>query len=154
MALAARGSAGRPTVLTPHPLEAARLLRCSAGQVQADRLRAARGLADELGATVLLKGSGSVLCAPGQPAWINPTGNARLGSAGTGDVLAGWIGGRWSQQAECRGLDAALASTWLHGAAAEQSPAASRAGLPLRAGGLIDQMVQAAAALASTNTRA
>ncbi|MDP3222478.1 MAG: NAD(P)H-hydrate epimerase, partial [Rubrivivax sp.] len=56
-----RGSRGLPTLLTPHPLEAARLLDCKAAQVQQDRLKAAAELAAQTGATVLLKGSGSVV---------------------------------------------------------------------------------------------
>ena len=51
---------------------------------------------------------------------INATGNARLGTAGTGDVLAGWLGGLWSQQAASDGLDPAVATVWLHGHAAER----------------------------------
>ncbi len=82
------------TVLTPHPLEAARLLGLTSGQVQHDRLAAAKHLADQFGCTVALKGSGTVIVAPGQIPIINPTGNARLSTAGTGDVLAGMIGAR------------------------------------------------------------
>ena len=96
-AAAASAAAGartaRPaTVLTPHPLEAARLLAPTQPQVQADRLAAARELADRFGAVVVLKGSGTVIAAPGETPVINPTGNARLATAGTGDVLAGMIG--------------------------------------------------------------
>ncbi|GAO27349.1 carbohydrate kinase [Alicycliphilus sp. B1] len=80
------------TVLTPHPLEAARLLACDTAAVQADRLAAARALADRFGCTALLKGSGSVVATPGQPPRINPTGNALLATGGTGDVLAGLAG--------------------------------------------------------------
>ena len=83
------------TVLTPHPLEAARLLGYDAAVVQADRLQPAQpaGRALRLRACVL-KGSGSVTAAPTSVPSINPTGNARLASAGTGDVLAGLVGGR------------------------------------------------------------
>ena len=66
-------------------------------EVQADRLRSARALAERFGCVVLLKGSGSVIAAPGRVPHINPTGNAALATAGTGDVLAGWIGGLWAQ---------------------------------------------------------
>lgn len=136
--LAARGRRGAATVLTPHPLEAARLLGRGAAEVQADRLGAARSLAERFGATVVLKGSGSVLAAPARVPAINPTGNARLASAGTGDVLAGWLGGCWSTHGD--GADAAwLAATgslWLHGRAADELPR----GLPLVAGDLIAGM--------------
>ena len=90
--LAARPSHGHATVLTPHPLEAARLLQCNTHVVQSDRRRAAQQLADRYSCVVVLKGSGSVIAAPGQTALINHSGNARLASPGTGDVLAGLIG--------------------------------------------------------------
>ncbi|MEY2890339.1 MAG: hypothetical protein RJA98_247 [Pseudomonadota bacterium] len=97
--LAARAARGQATVLTPHPLEAARWLACSAAQVQAHRLFAAQTLADRTQCTVLLKGSGTVIAAPGRTPWINSSGNAALATAGTGDVLAGWLGGLWAQVA-------------------------------------------------------
>lgn len=82
------------TVLTPHPLEAARLLRLTTHEVQTDRLGAAQSLANQFACTVVLKGSGTVIAAPITVAHINPSGNARLATAGTGDVLAGLIGAR------------------------------------------------------------
>ena len=88
---------GLATVITPHPLEAARLLACDVTQVQADRLAAAQTLTGLSGCVVVLKGSGSVTAAPGRKPHINGTGNAALASGGTGDVLAGWLGGRWAQ---------------------------------------------------------
>ncbi|QEA11911.1 NAD(P)H-hydrate dehydratase [Comamonas flocculans] len=126
-ALAARASQpGRATVLTPHPLEAARLLGTSAGEVQADRLRAASALAERYRCTVVLKGSGSVIAAPEQTPCINPTGNALLATAGTGDVLAGLIGARL---AGAPAADAASVqqlacdACWQHGALADHWPA-------------------------------
>jgi hydroxyethylthiazole kinase-like uncharacterized protein yjeF len=80
------------TVLTPHPLEAARLLGCSTTQVQTDRLGAARSLALRFQSLVVLKGSGTVVATPSGQVHINTTGNPRLATAGTGDVLAGWMG--------------------------------------------------------------
>ena len=141
-ALQARSSAGLPSVLTPHPLEAARLLGVTAPAVQAQRQRSAQRLADTLGVTVVLKGSGTVIAAPGRPPWLNPTGNARLGSAGSGDVLAGWLAGLWSQRHDGLGFEAAAASVWLHGQAAE--PAGEQGlRLPLRAADLIEAMASA-----------
>lgn len=90
--LAQRRDHERWTVLTPHPLEAARLLGSSTERVQADRLRAAKSLAKRLNAVVVLKGSGTVIAAPDATPWVNPTGNALLATAGTGDVLAGLLG--------------------------------------------------------------
>ncbi len=118
--LAARGARQRQTVLTPHPLEAARLLACTTAAVQADRLAAAQKLAQQFGCTVVLKGSGTVIAAPGRLPVINPTGNARLATAGTGDVLAGLIGARLAQGEHA--FEAACAAVWLHGLAADAWP--------------------------------
>jgi hydroxyethylthiazole kinase-like uncharacterized protein yjeF len=137
--LRARASRERWTVLTPHPLEAARLLDSDTAEVQGDRLAAARELAQRYGCVVLLKGSGTVVAAPGLVPHINATGNAALATAGTGDVLAGWIGGVWSQSADASGADGAFAvacaAAYRHGAAAEASGARV-----LRAADLVDWM--------------
>jgi hydroxyethylthiazole kinase-like uncharacterized protein yjeF len=143
MALRARGERGAPALLTPHPLEAARLLACSTAAVQADRLAAARALAERCQAVVVLKGSGSVIAAPGWLPWINASGNAALATPGSGDVLAGWIGGLWAQQPDT-GSDtagfAARAATWLHGHAADRQSQGDRVLLPLRAADLVEAM--------------
>ncbi|MBL0726765.1 NAD(P)H-hydrate dehydratase [Piscinibacter sp. HJYY11] len=136
--LTARSPRQRETVLTPHPLEAARLLGTDTASVQADRVAAARQLSQRFGCVIVLKGSGSVIAGLNGDLWINGTGNAALGSAGTGDVLAGWIGGCWSASGSSA-LDAARHATWLHGLAAERSQAS-----PLRAADLIDAMHSAA----------
>ena len=138
-ALRARAGRGQPGVLTPHPLEAARLLGTGTAAVQADRLAQAQALAEQLQCTVVLKGSGSVIAGPGRQPHISPTGNARLGSGGSGDVLAGWLGGLWSQTGSADAWAATCAAVWLHGHAAEMD---ARCGdrLPLRAADLIDAM--------------
>lgn len=128
--LRARAARQRQTVLTPHPLEAARLLHCPTSQVQDDRLRAARALADAFDCSVVLKGSGTVIAAPGRMSAINPTGNARLATAGTGDVLAGMLGARLA--AGLPAFEAACDAVYRHGLAAERWPATS----PLTAGAL------------------
>jgi hydroxyethylthiazole kinase-like uncharacterized protein yjeF len=87
-----RSARGAFTVLTPHPLEAARLLGVATSEVMRDRLRASQQLAAQFGAVCVLKGSGTVIAAPGTAPQINPTGNAALATAGTGDVLAGMVG--------------------------------------------------------------
>ena len=123
---AARAGRSRPTVLTPHPLDAARLLGTTTREVQADRLGAAAAIAGRYRAVVVLKGSGTVIAAPGDPPRINATGNASLATGGTGDVLAGWIGGRWMPDASA--FEIATLAVAEHGAAAEpDQPGALRA---------------------------
>jgi hydroxyethylthiazole kinase-like uncharacterized protein yjeF len=142
-ALRARRDRGQATVLTPHPLEAARLLGCSSAELQSDRLGAARRLSERFGAVIVLKGSGSVLCRPDDAAWINPTGNAALATPGSGDVLAGWLGGLWSQCAQSPANPAesawlaARSAVWSHGRAAEQLSPAAHA---LPAGALLEAL--------------
>ena len=114
-----RAARGRQTVITPHPLEAARLVGTSIPAVQADRLAAARQLAQWGRCVVVLKGSGSVIAAPDGQLAINPTGNHRLSTAGSGDVLAGWIGARLAQGDDA--WQAACTATYLHGLQAEQA---------------------------------
>lgn len=108
------------TVMTPHPLEAARLLGSSTAKVQANRLEAAQDLAQHFQCVVVLKGSGTVIAAPGQLPTINMTGNARLASAGTGDVLAGMIGARLAQGQDA--FKAACAAVHEHGLLADLWP--------------------------------
>lgn len=119
-----------PTVLTPHPLEAGRLLGSTVAQVQADRVTAAQALASTLNAWTVLKGAGSVIAAPRMdmaadgPAdearyWINPTGSPALATAGTGDVLAGMLGALLAQS--YAPADAVRAAVWLHGRAADEA---------------------------------
>jgi len=146
--LRARGARGNATILTPHPLEAARLLGSDAKQVQADRLAAARRLAADTGAVVVLKGSGTLVATPDGRVAVNPTGDARLATAGTGDVLAGWTGGLWSAQPSAedvvgQAFAVARAAAWLHGRACED--AGTR--LPLIAGELAAHMARAVAGL-------
>lgn len=126
------------TVITPHPLEAARLLGCTAADVQADRLQAAASLAQRYRATVVLKGSGSVVASPDETPWILPVGNAALATPGSGDVLAGWLGGLWSQwPADRSAAEPARLAVWQHGWAAEQH---SPLGLALPASVLINAL--------------
>ena len=119
--LLAQRSAQRPTVITPHPQEAARLLNTSTAHVQQDRLAAAQALARRWpGCTVVLKGSGT-LVARDERVHINSSGNARLAIGGTGDVLAGLLGARLQDgvdpfEASCRGV-------WEHGWLAQSWPA-------------------------------
>jgi hydroxyethylthiazole kinase-like uncharacterized protein yjeF len=108
------------TVLTPHPLEAARLLATTTDNIQADRLGAARALADRFGAVSVIKGSGSVIAAPGRAPMINPTGHAGLATAGTGDVLAGLVAARLAHGVSA--IEAAADAVYTHGALADAWP--------------------------------
>ncbi len=110
-----------PTLITPHAGELARLLDADRADVEARRLEHARAAARELGVTVLLKGSTTVICSPsaGEPALVNATGTPWLATAGTGDVLSGLAGALLAQ-----GLDpaeAAMAAAFLHGVAARRA---------------------------------
>ena len=129
-----RRASGLQTLLTPHPLEAARLLGCPASQVQADRLAAAQALSTGLDCSVVLKGSGSVIASPGQALHLNGSGNAALASAGTGDVLAGWLGGLWAQAPAMSPHEVATLGVAWHGEAAHGAT------VPLRAAELIEHM--------------
>lgn len=123
------------SILTPHPLEAARLLDTSVAAVQADRIAAALALAARFGAQVVLKGAGSVLATPARRWAINATGNPGLATAGTGDVLTGFVVALLAQGWPA---DKALAAAvHLHGLAADRCVAAGCGPIGLTAGELI-----------------
>lgn len=116
------------TVLTPHPGEAARLLGSSTRKVQSDRLAAARLLARQTGAVVLLKGAGSLTASPNGRVIVNPTGTPLMSTAGSGDVLAGAIGALFAGGLPAE--EAVLVGAYLHGAAGQLlSPRLGDAGL-------------------------
>ncbi|MEB0139868.1 MULTISPECIES: NAD(P)H-hydrate dehydratase [unclassified Undibacterium] len=129
--LRARRSA---TVLTPHPLEAARLLQCNAAAIQGARLPSAAKLAADWHCTVVLKGTGSIIASPNTQLAINTTGNPGLASGGSGDVLAGLVGALLAQGMD--GDAAARLAVWLHGAAADQLVADGDGPIGLHAGEL------------------
>jgi len=114
-----------PVVITPHPGEAARLLGCTPAEVERDRLASARALADRTGAVVLLKGARTLVCDGRQARrdiTVNPSGNPRLATAGSGDVLTGIIAALLAQ-----GADAAAAArlgAYIHGRAGDRAAAA------------------------------
>lgn len=124
-----------PALLTPHPAEAARLLGSSTRQIQADRIAAARTLAQQLNSIVLLKGAGSV-CSDGIRWSINASGNAALSNAGQGDALAGIAMALHAQGLD--GFDALQGAAWLHGAAADIWRERHPAGIGLTASEVID----------------
>src|SRR5204862_5052269 len=105
------------TLVTPHPAEAGRLLAETTAHVQEDRLKAARALAANLIAHVVLKGAGSILVARDGHWFVNGSGNPGMASAGMGDVLAGILGALLAQKLS--GESALVLGTHLHGAAAD-----------------------------------
>ena len=108
---------GGPLVATPHPGEAGRLLGRSAREVQADRLGAARELADSTESCVILKGEASLTATPDGRVVVNSSGTPLLATAGSGDVLSGLVAALLG--AGLPAPDAAAAGVWLHGAAGE-----------------------------------
>lgn len=140
--LAQRSAQGLPpAVLTPHPLEAARLLGVDAAAVQADRIAAATGLARRSESVVVLKGAGTVIADPSGVWVINTTGNPGLATGGTGDVLCGLVAGLLAQH--LLPLDAARAATWLHGSAADDLAAQGIGPIGLSASELLPAIRQA-----------
>ena len=115
-----------PTVLTPHPGEAARLLRRDPAGVPADRVAACRELAVQTGAIVVLKGAGTVISMRSSRTWINPTGSPMLATGGSGDVLAGMIGAMFAQGYDM--VESVLAAVYFHGLSAEGLEAGFTAG--------------------------
>lgn len=106
-----------PVVLTPHAGEMARLLGTDREEVEARRLHHVRAAAAEFGATVLLKGSTTLIAEPGRTEMrVNPTGTPLLATGGTGDVLSGLIGALLA--AGLSPVDAATAGAYIHGLAA------------------------------------
>ncbi|MFD0685582.1 NAD(P)H-hydrate dehydratase [Actinomadura fibrosa] len=110
-----------PTVLTPHAGELSRLIGAGREAIEAARLEHVRRAAAELDATVLLKGSTTLVAEPDRPVRVNPTGTPRLATAGTGDVLSGLIGALLAGGMPA--LDAAAAGAYLHGLAARLAAA-------------------------------
>jgi NAD(P)H-hydrate epimerase len=123
--------AGAVRVVTPHPGEAARRLRTTAPTIQADRVAAVRAVSRRLGGCwVVLKGRHTLVGRAEGPMYVNPSGNPHLAQGGTGDVLAGYIGGCLCQPDWQRDVVLALRyAVWQHGAAAD-----ALAGIDLGAG--------------------
>lgn len=104
-------------VLTPHPAEAARLLGTSTQAVQQDRMSAVQTISATFQAVTVLKGHRTLVATPDGTVYTNPSGNAGLATAGSGDVLSGIIGSLLAQGIPP--FQAACAGVWLHGAAAD-----------------------------------
>jgi NAD(P)H-hydrate epimerase len=139
-----RPAGGSPMVLTPHPGEMSRLTGAATDAIQRDRLAAARDAAAAYDAVVVLKGARTVVAAPDGRAWINLSGNAGLAAGGTGDVLAGMIGGLLAQGYAAE--DAAVLGVFLHGFAADRI-AARRGMIGLVASDLVTELPPAMQAL-------
>lgn len=106
-----------PTLLTPHPGEAARLLGCETSEIQTDRISAIHALREKFNCSIVLKGAGSLCATSDGVLFINKTGNPGMSSAGMGDVLTGMIA---SLIAQGMAADhAVLLAVHLHGAAGD-----------------------------------
>lgn len=108
-------NAKHPPVLLPHAGEMAALLECDEAEVEADPLAAGRRAAERFGAVTLMKGVQSHIVAPDGSAWKYDGGGPGLGISGSGDVLAGIVGGLLARQSDP--LTALLWGVWLHGEA-------------------------------------
>ena len=124
-----------PTILTPHPAEAARLLQTEPAHIQAHREDSAREMAARFHAMVALKGAGTVVAALDGNMQINLTGNPALSAPGMGDVLTGMIA---AFLARLPPWDALSLAVWLHGQAAEDAVAQGLGPEGLTASALID----------------
>ena len=111
----------RPAIVTPHPVEAGRLLRRDAAAVLEERFSIGASLAKQLGATVLLKGTPTVVSAPDGRVAVSASGSPTLGTAGSGDVLGGIVATLLAQTGDP--FEAAACGAWIHGRAGEQAAA-------------------------------
>ncbi|MCR4402101.1 MAG: NAD(P)H-hydrate dehydratase [Firmicutes bacterium] len=134
-----------PVVLTPHPGEMARLTGLSVHEIKRDRLAVAMKAAAQWGKVVVLKGARTVIADPSGEAYINPTGNSGMATAGSGDVLTGLIAGLLAQGMSA--LAAAVLGTYVHGLAGDIA-AARRGEMGMIAGDILECVPEALARLA------
>jgi NAD(P)H-hydrate epimerase len=132
--------AAGPVVITPHPGELARLLNCATADIQNDREAAAQRAAQLTRAVVVLKGAGTVVAIAGRPPSINLTGNPGMATGGSGDILAGLIGGLLAQG--LAPFDAACAGVYLHGRAGDNA-GWRKSQVGLVAGDILDELAYA-----------
>jgi ADP-dependent NAD(P)H-hydrate dehydratase / NAD(P)H-hydrate epimerase len=137
-----------PSLLTPHPAEAARLLATTTHELQSNRVGAALRLSSSLNCPVVLKGAGSICAAPDGTWRINTSGNPGMASAGMGDALTGMITALLSQGVEPG--TALLAGVYLHGAAADRAVAGGAGPVGLTA----TETIEAARALLNEGSQA
>jgi NAD(P)H-hydrate epimerase len=119
------GSSELPLILTPHPMEMARLGGKQIEEVIKNRVEIARSFATEHSVILVLKGSRTVIAAPDGEVYVNPTGNAGMATGGTGDVLTGIVAGLLAQKPDDP-IGATISAVYLHGLAGDI--AASRIG--------------------------
>ena len=110
-------NAARPVILTPHPLEFARLSGLSPDTISSDRVGVAADFAKTYGVTLVLKGAGTVVASPDGEVAVNTTGGSGLAKGGSGDVLAGLLVSLVAQGVEP--FDASTLAVYLHGAAGD-----------------------------------
>lgn len=127
-----KGSDELPIIITPHPGEMARLIGKTNADVQTDRIGVAREFATKHHVITVLKGSRSLIAAPDGNVYVNPTGNAGMATAGSGDVLTGLVAGLLAQSptdwlGRKDALGATIAGVYLHGLAGDL--AASKLGM-------------------------
>ncbi|HKQ77961.1 MAG TPA: NAD(P)H-hydrate dehydratase [Blastocatellia bacterium] len=136
-----KGSDEAPIIVTPHPGEMARLTGKTNAEIVADRINIARDFALTRHIITVLKGSRTIIAAPDGQVYVNPTGNAGMATAGSGDVLTGLVAGLLAQRPS-EPLEATIAAVYLHGLAGDL--AASKLGMrSLTASDIIANLSQA-----------
>ena len=136
-----KGSDEAPIIVTPHPGEMARLTGKTNAEIVADRINVAREFATKRHIITVLKGSRTIIASPGGEVYVNPTGNAGMATAGSGDVLTGLVAGLLAQRPS-EPLEATVAAVYLHGLAGDL--AANRLGMrPLIASDIIASLSEA-----------
>ncbi len=111
--------AGAPIIVTPHPGEMARLVKCDVSDIMKDRQTVACGFARDFGVTVVLKGASTIVADQEGYVSLNTRGNPGMASGGSGDVLSGIIGSFLGQGMSP--LDSARAGVFVHGAAGDRA---------------------------------
>ena len=136
-----KGSNQAPIIVTPHPGEMARLTGKTNAEVVADRINVAQEFATKHHIITVLKGSRTIIASPGGEVYVNPTGNAGMATAGSGDVLTGLVAGLLAQRPS-EPFEATIAAVYLHGLAGDL--AANRLGMrPLIASDIIANLSEA-----------
>jgi len=136
-----KGSDESPIIVTPHPGEMARMTGWTTAEIVAGRIDVAREFATKHYIITVLKGSRTIIASPGGEVYVNPTGNAGMATAGSGDVLTGLVAGLLAQRPS-EPLEATIAAVYLHGLAGDL--AANKLGMrPLVASDIIANLSEA-----------